>query len=193
MATRPDPYLDAGMHAFIINTAKREYWRVANWCDLDDLIQEGYLCYAKCRAKYRKLSAKNHPLQGDRKWMMSLVKTTFIRHIYFNLAGKMMHGHERAMSQLVSEDMTIEDAWDRVLPPQPDEMTAILRFTSLPSELKDLISILANDTKDQLRMLRRGPTKRSSRETSNEFYCRLLGLDPRERDVLGELREYLLT
>ena len=33
--------------------------------------------------------------------------------------------------------------------------------------------------------------RRSTRETTNEFYCRLLGLDPREHDVRKLVRDYL--
>jgi hypothetical protein len=62
MHRRPrEKYLDAGLKGWIVNTAKRNYWRVASYYELDDLISDGYLAYAVCKARYsKKVQNKAH-------------------------------------------------------------------------------------------------------------------------------------
>ena len=61
---------------WIHNHAVKNYWRVANWCELDDLIQDGLLVAYKCLRRYGE-PGKNI----DPPHFMALVKTAFYRHI----------------------------------------------------------------------------------------------------------------
>lgn len=49
---KADPYLDTGVRGHIVNVTREHYWKVASWFEFDDLIQEGYLAFAKCRARF---------------------------------------------------------------------------------------------------------------------------------------------
>lgn len=208
-ARAADPYLDSGMHGYIRNTAVKEFWRVADWYDdVADLIQDGYMCYAKCRARYvdqlGTLPATN-PTDEHRRWMMSLVKTAFWRHIKFTVAGKMQYGHEEPVSQLARDDQTDADPWDKLTPPVDGEAAVLMVLLSLPSELQQLAVLLAGDGAEALgfkrtalaRYTTAGGTKRTVschrplRETTNQYYCRLLGIDPAANDVVGKLRAAL--
>lgn len=208
-----DPYLDAGMEGFIRNLAHKEYWRVANWygekgCGVEDLIQDGYLCYCKCRARYvDKLGVMpKDPAPGDKKWMMELVRTAFTRHIQHTVAGKMKLGHEEPISQFASADNPAADPWEKILPPQDEEASLLALLRSMPGELQQLVTLLVGDGVEALgfersrlerrvlpsgsvRVQRRG--RRRLRETTNQYYCRLLGLDPSKRDLRAQLVTYL--
>src|ERR1700730_17047043 len=76
-----DPLMDRSMSGWIVYTARQNYWRVMRWYDLSDLIQDGYLAFAKCKARYGHLFS-NPPTHDERKWFMALVKTTYSNHIY---------------------------------------------------------------------------------------------------------------
>lgn len=205
-----DPYLDAGMEGFIRRTAVKEFWRVSYWYDdVADLVQDGYLCFAKCRARYvdklKTLPATN-PTIDDKRQMMAAVKTTFERHVKFVLTQHIKDGWEVPVSQLVragAEEPA--DPWDALTPAQESEGGLIDLVKSLPAEIQQLIVILAGDGAEALGVRRErihirttaggAPrvvrSKRRIRETTNQYYCRLVGLDPREHDLAGQVRSLL--
>ena len=216
MTHRRDPYLDAGMRGFIKNNARKEFWRVASWYEFEDLVQDGYLCYYKCRSKYRDLTVKNHPSKGDRKHMMALVRTTFSRHVH-DLSKKCSINTEIPVSQWgiavrwpsksVSRQRKMEDAnkidvWDLISEPVEEEVTFSMMLSSAPVELKQLMQILVGDGAELLGFKRsrlyKEPvgdgspreTRRKIRETTNQYYCRLLNLDPDDCDLVGMMRDY---
>lgn len=207
---RADPYLDAGMHGYIRNKALKEFWRVSGWySDVSDLVQDGYFCYAKCRNRYVDtlgvLPATN-PSNTDRRHMMSLVMTTFDRYICHNIAGQLRYGREVPVSQFTRNGEDADtDPWNGLVSAGAEDVAMMMLIKSLPSEIQDLISILTGDGSAALefcydRLERRTlpglrtrivRNRRRLRETKNEYYCRLLGLDPRENDVAGRVRALL--
>lgn len=211
-AKHSDPYLDAGMHGYIRNTAVREFWRVSAWYDdVADLVQDGYLCFAKCRARYvdkLKVLPADNPTPDDRKQMMAMVRTSFDRHVKFVLTQHIKDGWEVPASQLVragAEEPA--DPWDVLASPQMGDASLVDLVRSLPAEIQQLIVILAGDGAEALRMgysrLERRKTaggavrfvrhRRRLRETTNQYYCRLVGLDPDKHDLVGQVRALLVT
>lgn len=206
-----DPYLDEGMRGYIHRTAAREFWKVAGWYELEDLVQDGYMCYYKCRHRPQyvaQLSSEDNPSSEDRRWMMSLVKVTFDRHIT-TLASKRMGVRDAVYDRIevsVSglsrpDDEETADPWDTLAPGQFGNASLVDLILSLPSEMQQLLVILAGDGGKALgfnrstrlrrttangspRMTRR---RRRTRETTNEYYCRLVGLDPREHDLASQV------
>lgn len=98
-----DHYLDDGLKKWIVVTARRNYWRVSAWYDLDDLIQDGYLCYQKCVVKYARLIRKRRPSKDDRRNFMALVKRAYENHIH-DLASKRTDQKEYTLSTLSGDD-----------------------------------------------------------------------------------------
>lgn len=182
-----DPYFDDGLRGFIINTALKEYWRVSELCDLPDLVQDGVLCYWKCRQRYvtprTDLTASNE----ERKWFQALVKTTYINHIN-SLSSKHKGVSERPASEFDAEGDEGPDVFERNLPPQEELGTLMALLSKAPIELLQLVNILAGDGAAAFARVRKG--RRTVRETTNEYYCRLIGVDPTKRDVVEELRAY---
>ena len=55
-----DPFFDAGVRGWIVKTAYKHYWRVSSYYEFDDLVQDGYLCYAKCLRTFRPKGFEKH-------------------------------------------------------------------------------------------------------------------------------------
>lgn len=212
MAARgADPYLDDGMVGFIEKFARKNHWRVASWLDLDDLIQEGWMCYYAVRRhpKYASLNDKAEPTPDDVRQVAAMVRTTLVRRMH-TLANSLNAVPESALS--ADGSVLIED----VAPPQECANGVAALLAGAPREVVELAQIFAGDvvraagyvrdavgrretTTEHRRRLRadgdgfererRGRLGR--RETTNEMYCRLLGRDPREEDVRGLVLNYL--
>lgn len=193
-----DPYLDPATRGWIVNMARANFWRVASWYDLEDLVQDGYLCYYKCWNRYTFLTCKNHPLPDDKKRFMALVKAAFTNHIT-NLANRRTAGPEIALSQVTDEEMN-QDALSAMLPAEPEGQSLRCLLNNAPQELISLVELLSAEGRDTVQYLRtrlrrqavggaervrRG--RRRLRETTNEHYCRRLGLDPQ----VTKLREII--
>lgn len=165
---KADPLLDAGVRGLIVNMATKNFWKVASWYELDDLIQDGYMCYAKVRRAYPKIKEVRH--------LTALFKTTFSRFI-IDLAAKKRLGEELVLSQMAAPDSDGSQELESLLGSQPEEQTAMVLLHSMPSELRALWRFLrSEDGRTRLRQPRRKVA--GVRETTNEHLCRLLGFDP---------------
>lgn len=168
-----DPYLDRAMRGWLIRTATKNFWRVADWYDLDDLIQDGYLCYYKCYRKYRHLTELRHPRQEDKRRFMALVQATFTNHIT-NLANSRTQTVETPLSNTELTDVGVE-----AILKEPEDVTARLMLHCAPAEIKALMEMLAQEGYDTVKYLRtrlkRG--RKTVRETTNENLCRRIGLN----------------
>jgi len=196
MSAADSEYLDEGMRGWIVNTALKEHWRVEQLTEVDDLIQDGYLCYAKCRNRYigKKTShtylPPKHPTKDNLRHFQSLVKTAFMNHI-FTLAAKHKGVNVYAVSQVKKQETTADNAvWDKFLPQQPEQASLFSLVANAPEEIKQLVTLLVSDGLDLLKFERRRKGRRALRETNNEFYCRILGIDPANTDMVGKLRDY---
>jgi hypothetical protein len=202
MTTQQDFYLDKGMRGFIVNTAKREFWKVASYYEFADLVQDGYVCYYRCWNRYVGKERYNHagevcrflpkvsPDKIARQHFMSLVQRAFFNHIS-TLASKRMGLHEQPVSSLLSEEASSEtEVWDKLLPSTPEEGTLRTLLASAPAEIKQLAMLLASDGLSLLGFERKRKGRRLLRETTNEFYCRITGLDPAKYDLVGQVRAY---
>lgn len=185
-------YLDEGLQGWIAKTAYEQHWRVRAWYDVQDLIQDGFLCYVKCRNRYTlgppaeghtALNTDN-PTPLQRKHFASLVMVAFTNHI-MTLASRFALQKESAMSELLEDDSA--DAVERLIPHQQQEDASLrVLLSKAPAEITEAITKIMNDSKeggDYLRTklfsegtrVRRGRT--SIRETTRQRWQRILG-DP---------------
>lgn len=184
------PWLDAAMSKWIHKTARANFWRVAQLCDLEELVQDGYLCYAKCRARYVDPRKDLTGGKDDIRWFQSLVKTTFERYIH-SLAAKHKGINQVAVSQVAANpDTSDELIYDRFLPAQEEEGTLMALIATAPQEVKELMLLLAADGLDLIQYQRRRFKRRLLRETTNELYCRLLGRNPAEENLVRKVRAH---
>lgn len=156
------------MKGWIVNTARRNLWRVYGWYDLDDLIQDGFICYCMCLERYSHVKEKRH--------LMALVKVTYINHIH-RLARK----KRKRPEILVPADSPVFDGL------VPEDASFITLLGQLPEELRQLIDILLKDACKLPRLV----GVDGVRETTNQYLCRLVGLDATVVDLLSVFREHL--
>lgn len=179
-----DPYFDDGLKKWIFKQAHKNYWRVATWMDLDDLVQEGFLCYAICRARYEPKNEQH---------LMSLVKITFINQIT-DLANRRTRTPETPVSELASPGNELELLESLAGGEDGDsELQGLL--ARAPKEVRALLAALSSD--EGAERMRRPYRIREdgSRETTNERWCRLIGvptfdLEAMLRKALNPNREY---
>lgn len=179
--------LDAGLHNWIIKTARKNFWKVSGYCDVEDLIQDGFVCYSKCNQRY--------PADLEQRHFMALVQTTFLNHI--KTVSAMRH---RKVDWPVSVRPQAGTDPDIVLNKLggivDEEQTLGAILAKLPSELKELVTILANDAKDIPLLTSKdkrtpdGKFRKVERETWNEYWCRLIGVDPAKNDIEARFREH---
>lgn len=196
-----DPYLDAGLRGWIKNTARREHWRVASWYSVEDLEQDGYLCYSKCWAKYRKEvhgKPSNYfdvpnPTKTQRRWFMMLVQRAFYNHI-MTLHRRAALTSEDALSQVSDPTDSVAQAFERIAPPVAEEASLFLALAKAPTELLEVLEKLVLDGCDGGAYLRRRvlnpngkPGKQTVRETSVQYWERVTGVP----DLTERLADYL--
>ena len=186
-AGKTDAYLDEGMRGFIFNTAKKEFWKVASYYEFDDLVSDGYVCFYKCRKRLHERLLVNNPTKDQRREVQAFVARAFFNHIS-TLATKRMGVHEMPEASLSTDDD--QNVFEELLPPQMEEATLLTLLASAPAELKQLIQLLVSDGLSLLKFERKRVGRRLVRETSNEFYCRLLGVDPEKNNLVEQLRAY---
>ena len=135
MVRRNPRFFDKGLKGWIISYAKKNYWRVAAWMDLDDLIQEGFVCYAICRARY------DDRVENQRHFM-ALVKICFVNQIT-DLANQRTAELEIAISQLGDDDSENSPLESILGGIEGDAELAALLATA-PAEIQKLMKLAAS-------------------------------------------------
>lgn len=181
--------MDQGVRGWIVITARKNFWRVSSYYELDDLVQDGFLHFCRLRRRYPKVR--------DRAQMMALFKRTYLNHIN-DLSNRKTRSVERIASSL---DQLME------LAEHPNEFGQILKHPSAmiclgdcdwaeflaatPKRFRGILDMLVRSSEGP-RMLwgpyrvRRGGT----RETTQERIFRLFKLDAGS-EIFEELRSYL--
>ena len=183
--------MDDGARRWLAKTAKKHFWRISRWYELEDLIQEGYAAYAEVMRRYPTASAPQH--------RMALFKRVYMSRVH-DMASK----RTRSVAEVCFTDMAVErekmglegsliSLLDRTA--AEPEMSAIApALARAPQYVKDALALFT--TEAGLARLRSAYRKVPSgrwlrRETLNERLCRLIGSDPLAVDVVEALRALL--
>jgi hypothetical protein len=197
-----DVYFDAELHKWLKSTARKERWKFANWYEAVDLVQEGYICYCKCRDKYTLGPPEpgfqdlftDTPNEAQRRHFMSLVQRTYYNHLA-TLAANNPANREAPVDCPIG--MPSDVFLEGLLPPQQEEASVLLALANAPAEISSAIGRLINDgvegeryVRTKLRnklvvshhdsggvsvSIRRVKGRRALRETTSEHFHRLLG------------------
>jgi hypothetical protein len=178
--------LDSGLEKWLYKTARKNYWRVAAYYELEDLVADGYLVYAECAQRYRdKVTEKRH--------FMALFRTCYLNHIT-DLANRRARDFRAQGSELTPDQMWVsESAFEEseqfgdLLPPTlPDAEIAVL-LSQAQGPLQLVIKLFYTDA--GIELLREVPQK--PRESTNSYLCRLLGIDAKENDLYESFRSFV--
>jgi DNA-directed RNA polymerase specialized sigma24 family protein len=175
-------YFDSTMRGWMRNAAAsalRKYPWLETRYEIDDLVQEGYLCFCKCWDTYQHLFDVEQPSEKQRRHFMSLVQVSFLNRVSnMNTRRK----HENAV--FFTSD------WESWLGAAEEVTTLLMLLRQAPAEIKDVIDKLTSDFEFppyQKHKLRKGSIKGFClRETTREYWQRVLG----EPDVENKLHSY---
>jgi len=189
--------IDQGARAWLLKTARENFWRVSSWYDLDDLVQDGFLCYQRTIAKYEErdyvtktgVVTKKSRRVRSRKHIMSLFQRTYINHINDLSKLRTINVVEHLAFDLVV-DPAVEDIWDVMSPEGSDLMDFEKLIGEAPKILRSLLQAIVADG-SQFLLAAPYRVRRCGRETTNERLCRLIGADPAKFDLATMLKQYL--
>lgn len=159
--------MDAGARGWMHKTATKNFWRVEHFCDYEDMIQEGYMCWWRVN--------RNYPL-SRMPAIMGYFKLAFINEI------NRMSNKATAKNWLTYTDEPLR--------PGPLEGTGMLELLAhAPDAIRKAFRIFQSD--EGARKLRAPYRLRSdgTRETTAERVNRISGMP--EEDFEAILRAYL--
>lgn len=183
--------LDRGLELWLFKTARKNFWRVASYYEIEDLIADGYMVYAECRERYKDRVT-------ERRHFAALFRTCFINHIT-DLANK----RSRELNATVTEGEAPRDAVRVEIPAQPAsdkteefedlippvlpeaEVAVLLQQAQGPVQL--VLKLMYTDA--GLNLLRENPQR--PRESTNSYYCRVLGYDANEYNLIELFRSFI--
>lgn len=174
--------IDDGVRGWIFKTATKNYWRLAGWYDLEDLIQDGFMHFYRIRERYADVKDPPH--------LMSLFKRCYENHIT-DLANRRTRTPELLFIDLAPPDSPEYDALDYLGGIEEEIGPLLVLLRQAPSEVREVFELFLTDS--GLSKLS-GPTLRFDglRETFNEKLCRLLRKDPDHCNVLDVVRSFLM-
>jgi hypothetical protein len=181
--------MDAGAEKWLYKTAHKNFWRVSDLCDFDDLVQDGHMCYARVLMKYQRIPRRVRLTPH----IMSLFQRTFLNHIHDMAKYRTRYSFQKRAGDLVPEEVDTEhDIWDHIA-----DGIDVFDFEKLISEapahvarlLRAIMSAGSEFFLEKPYLTRRD----GKRETTNERLCHLVGADPSRMDLATELREFLMS
>lgn len=191
-ADRDDPFLDQGLRIWIKKTAEKNFWRVCRWYDLDDLIQDGYMCYARTRTRYPDL-IKPPLIYGQKARFVSMFKRIYLNEIHDLANDRTKSISEIGLLDIVSDEKPSEqqgdtDPLELNALAVPEECTFAVMLSQAPAVVK--MFLMAMETEEGRQMMRGQLRKTSThRETLNERLCKMIGCDPEAIDLEWEIRD----
>ena len=172
------PEFKGPIQGWSINYCRQNYWRVQRSMPWEDLMQEVYIVFLRCRNKYGKLEEAKH--------FMALFKTAWTRQFttFANLDTEgrfiveMAPAREDAEAPEAVGDTSHDGELSLMLKQAPREVTMVLNLLlNAPTEILD-IALSGWNGKDS--RCRAGGSKR---------ICQMLGL-PQHLDVMGMVSDY---
>lgn len=162
--------LDRGAKAWMYKTAYKNHWRVCEWIDLDDLIQEGYECFYYAAARYT--------TAVDRPHQMCLFQRVYCSRI-----------EDMAKQKRRQVDFCVGDLFDEDWRHDAELQQISDLIHSAPTPFQKVFTLLT--TEEGCRKLRAAYRLRrdGTRETSAERMNRLLGI-PKNYDINKAMEEY---
>jgi hypothetical protein len=182
--------LDAGMDKWLRRFAWENHWRVAWVYTLEDLIQDGYLYYVKCRNTYPDITERRH--------FMRLFQTSFRNHIT-DLANRNRRvssatptaqelrgeGNVIRMSAFLDErDEARRDELFGIVLPDTELLVLLSEARGVVKRTLELFTSEAG-----LATVRAHPQR--SHEATNAYLCRVLDIGPGTVDIPAMVTSFL--
>lgn len=166
--------MDPPTRGWLVNTARKNHWRVCRWIDLDDLIQDGAMHYYRLVERYPDVTERRH--------MMALFKRTYTN--YLNDLARKRTGE--FLFQDVYSSLSEQQIIDNLSRPVLNEGPERLRLAEAPQLILLIIKKFMSESIP--RSDRDYRVVDGVRETTNQWLCRIAG---EVKDIA--IREQLLA
>lgn len=192
-----DPYLDAHVRGWIVKTVHKNFWKVRSWYDFEDLVQDGYLCFAKARAKFK--FPMDEPTHDNRKEFMAFFQMAFINHIIDLQKDPRCRLQELAVAALSDDQAQAVESWAEKATDLGNASLSLM-LSKAPAEIMEILKLIlidgvANGPYLKSKLRKQGGDsprivkgRKKLRETTAEHYDRCLG----RTGVVAQLRQYFL-
>lgn len=157
------PEWEGPIMGWTVRFALAQSWRVEPEFDADDIIQEGYLTFCKVRECYPLVRNPKHFMALFKTCLLNVVNTLSTRRTKRN---QIQRHFDETIVEPVGHDIGISDAIEALM------------ISDAPPAVRKLLNRLTSPHRVTPRMQTSG-----RRETTNEFFCRIVGLDTAEIDL----------
>lgn len=168
--------MDDGARKWLIKTARKNLWRVADYYDLDDLIQDGLIVWARVVKKY--------PRAKDKPHLMALFMRSYTNHI--NTLSKSRTRERDAVKAMIDTSLIIEPITDDGF----GHLAA--KIATAPPAIQNLLRALATEHGSKVLNAVYRQRRDGSRETRQERLCRM-AMVPNGTDLAALARSYFLS
>ena len=169
--------MDEASRRWIFKYTNKNYRRVANWIEYEDLIQEGYVAYYEVRRWYPSATQPAH--------IQSLLQLVFRSRIEDIIRKALRKGRPPTTDTLD----VVRDAEPASLV-EADTSGLQLLLIQAPKIIKDALEVLTNPATQDALDKPFGRTNNGRKETLNDRLCALLGVDSKNNDVVKQTRMY---
>jgi len=179
------------IEGYVINFLQKNYWRVKNYFDYEDAVQEARYTFTLLLRRME----RNNSLIENAKHLMSLFKSAWTRHFH-TLSNRDTKRIDFAISNYTTED---HDDWilDSINLDASSHNLGYLEVVidQAPKEVRQVLNLLLTAPKEMLGMAVEswGNNNKRNSTITNEFLCRMLGYNHKEIDLIKNVRNYLLT
>lgn len=181
------PDVDPRLVGWIVNYSRRNFWKVKDFMELEDLVHEGFDCIYIAKVKYA-----DRLIENPKKWT-NTVKLMVANNIpYLRTCNiRMPEGSLIRIGDMIDPEREL--AFSEMLVGS-DENEGIRQVVAeAPPRIKPILESFLDVSSPLHAFLKRRRRYRMSgiHETLNERLCRYLGIDPEQYNVCQEIREYL--
>lgn len=183
MSANYTPIFPGPIQGWFVNYSRANYWKVKRTLPWEDLEQEAYVVFLRCKRKYPELDTPQH--------FMSLFQRAWINH-FTDLANRDTQDRV-VVSQIGESSDGSEISFESVGEVDNDGMLAIM-IKEAPREISMVLNLFLNAPTELAEVALaswRGKDKRCTAGGSKRI-CQLLGL-PLDYDVMGKVEEYFTT
>ena len=178
--------MDEGARRWLFKTARKNFWRVARWYDLDDLVHEGYAVYYEVRKRY--------PSAIDPPHQMALFKRIFMTRLCDMAKKRTLSADEVLADDLVLRrigEQQTESLFDSIAA-GPNLEDVKVELAHAPRCVQEAVGLFCDGDPRLSSRYRKIPVGRFlQRETLNDRLCRLIDHELEGVDLVGMLRRFL--
>lgn len=168
------PEYDGPIAGYVVNHLQANYWRVASSMEREEVLQEAYLTFLRCKKLY--------PDVEEAKHFMALFKTAWYRQ-FNDLSNRDTKLRVEVPLPTMRDDEGHEREIEMVGELENDGLLAIT-IQQAPSEVKAVLTLFLSAPQELLEL-----ALSAVRAGNNKHLCRMLGLN-KNIDVIRMTEEY---